>query len=479
MTARVLVVDDLRPNVKLLEAKLTSEYFDVITASDGPSALEAVETHDPDIVLLDVMMPGMDGFEVCEILKNDPDTMHIPVVMVTALSDSADRVRGLECGADDFLTKPVNDKALFARVRSLVRLKMLNDEWRLREETSDQLGVLRDRKLVNTVDVKNASVLVIDDSQVERVKVLETLSKDDDNVVSSGTLAEAEEAIKDQVFELVIINLHMRNEDSLRFASHLRAREDTRNIPILMIAEEDDTERLAKGLDLGINDYVVKPVDRNELLARSRTQIRRQRYQERLRDNYERSLAMALTDALTGLYNRRYVTAHLGGMVEKHLATDKPMTLAVFDIDFFKGVNDTFGHQAGDEVLVELSNRIVNGLRNVDMVARMGGEEFVVVMPETEFEIGSAVADRLRNSICEHLFKIAEREKGIRVSISMGLTQLEKDGDEPDKLFKRADAALYFAKAQGRNTVVAAVPTGFDMVGKGDPAIRYENADQD
>ena len=142
MSARVLVVDDLPPNVKLLEAKLTAEYFDVITAQDGPSAIEAALTKSPDVILLDVMMPGMDGFEVCRRLKTDPATMHIPVVMVTALSETADRVRGLESGADDFLTKPVNDVALFARIKSLARLKLIRDEWRRREETCDQFGIM-------------------------------------------------------------------------------------------------------------------------------------------------------------------------------------------------------------------------------------------------------------------------------------------------------------------------------------------------
>src|SRR5687768_10867440 len=138
MSARVLVVDDLLPNVKLLEARLTAEYFNVTTAFSGPEALEAATSNPPDIVLLDVMMPGMDGFEVCRRLKADPRTRHVPVVMVTALSDVEDRIRGLEAGADDFLTKPVNDVALYARIRSLVRLKMLSDEWRLRQSTGAQ-----------------------------------------------------------------------------------------------------------------------------------------------------------------------------------------------------------------------------------------------------------------------------------------------------------------------------------------------------
>src|SRR3954469_20174326 len=159
MSARVLVVDDVLPNVKLLAAKLTREYFDVITAFNGPEALERIKKEAPDIILLDVMMPGMDGFEVCSRIRSDPATMHIPIVMITALSDAADRVRGLEAGADDFLTKPVNDIALFARVRSLVRLKMMMDEWRLREQTSGQFDMLNADAEPGPEDDRNAEIL--------------------------------------------------------------------------------------------------------------------------------------------------------------------------------------------------------------------------------------------------------------------------------------------------------------------------------
>src|SRR5271170_6303414 len=142
MTARVLVVDDILSNVKLLEAKLTAEYFEVVTAFNGAEALAKIEEHSPDIVLLDVMMPGMDGFEVCRRIKQNPKSAHVPVVMVTALDQPSDRVAGLDAGADDFLTKPVDDAALFARVRSLVRLKMMTDELRMRESTGQSMGLV-------------------------------------------------------------------------------------------------------------------------------------------------------------------------------------------------------------------------------------------------------------------------------------------------------------------------------------------------
>jgi len=454
MTARVLVVDDLLPNVKLLEAKLTSEYFDVVTAGDGPSALASIAENAPDIVLLDVMMPGMDGFEVCRRIKDDPKTTHIPVVMVTALSDNADRVRGLEAGADDFLTKPLNDTALFARVRSLVRLKMLTDEWRLREQTSGQLGVLQEEKAMSDVDTSGARVLIIEEGEIDWMKISETLKTENADLEHARNSDEAQTAaMSGPSFDLVIVNLNLRSQDALRLTSHLRAMERTRYTPILLVAEEHDMEKVAKGLDLGVNDYLIKPIDRNELLARVRTQIKRQRYQERLRDNYERSLVMALTDSLTGLYNRRYVTAHLGGMIERHKQTGKPLALLMFDIDFFKKVNDTFGHAAGDEVLIEMSRRVIDHVRSVDTVARLGGEEFVAVLPDTEEEVALVVAERLRYTMAAEMFEMKAAGTSETVTISIGVAMLQGD-DSLDSLMNRADEALYAAKGAGRNLVV-------------------------
>jgi two-component system, cell cycle response regulator len=455
MSARVLVVDDVLPNVKLLAAKLTREYFDVITAFNGPEALERIKKEAPDIILLDVMMPGMDGFEVCARIRADPTTMHIPIVMITALSDAADRVRGLEAGADDFLTKPVNDIALFARVRSLVRLKMMMDEWRLRETTSGQFGILDQTMTVKNETAANARVLVIEDSPIDLDKIAETLRRDTDSVVAADTSAKALELGMSEDFELIIVSLTLLHEDGLRLCSQLRSHERTRQAPILLIADEGDLSRVAKGLELGANDYLLKPIDRNELLARVRTQVRRKRYHEKLRHNYEQSLSMALTDSLTGVFNRRYVSAHLPRLMERSWESQKPVAILMFDIDHFKTVNDTYGHGVGDEVLREVANRTNRNLRNFDLVARYGGEEFIVVMPDTDRDAAYAVAERLRRRVGEETFAVSTQAAEITVTISIGVAVVDGVGDTADAILKRADDALYQAQRSGRNRTVA------------------------
>jgi two-component system, cell cycle response regulator len=454
MTARVLVVDDILANVRLLEAKLTAEYFDVVTAMNGLDALEAVRRTKPDIILLDVMMPGIDGIEVCKRVKGDPATQHIPVVMVTALDQPEDRVRGLEAGADDFLTKPVNDISLFCRIKSLVRLKMLTDELRLRSSDGTSVGLIANQGRRDT-DV-TAQVLLVDAQDLSSEKIISTFD-DKYRFTRAKTQQEAMDAVQQAVtpFELVVINFDQERYDGLRLCSQLKSLDITRQTPILVIVDPENQPTLLRALDMGVNDYLMRPIDKHELKARVSTQVRRYRYTERLRASVKASIEMAITDPLTGLYNRRYIETHLSHMIEHYINRGKALSVIALDVDFFKSINDTHGHDAGDKVLQELAARMRANTRTVDLCCRTGGEEFIMVLPNTATDLSSRIAERLRRAMATKSIDCGVSQL-VPVTVSVGVASLDGADDTLEKLLKRADQALYTAKREGRNRVIVA-----------------------
>src|SRR5712692_9177693 len=284
MTARVLVVDDVPANVKLLEARLSAEYFDVVTAMNGAEALAICERSECDIVLLDVMMPDMDGFEVCRRLKAGLTTHHLPVVMVTALDQPSDRVKGLQAGADDFLTKPVSDVALIARVRSLARLKLMTDELRMRAVTSRDIGIKSPEREAVTEAGRDGRILIVEDRPLAHEHISAMLAGEHSTDIEPDPNVALFHAAEGN-YDVLIVSLGLKNFDGLRLCSQVRSLERTRNIPILAVSDADDNTRLVRGLEIGVNDYLFRPIDKNELLARVRTQVRKKRYTERLRDN--------------------------------------------------------------------------------------------------------------------------------------------------------------------------------------------------
>ncbi len=454
MTARILVVDDIPANVKLLEVRLLAEYFDVIAASNGPAALEVCESGKVDVVLLDVMMPGMDGFEVCRRLKADSATAHIPVVMVTALDQVTDRVRGLEVGADDFLTKPVNDLQLITRVKSLVRLKTLVDELRLRATTVRNIGIeaLFSRQQPDREALPK--VLLIDERQSSYERIRQFLAGQavlDIVIDPQAGLFQAAEA----PYDCVLISTAFAAYDPLRLCAQLRSLDRTRFLPIMLLADMGEDSRLVRGLELGINDYLVRPIDRHELTARLRTQIKRKRYNEYLRDSVTETIEMAVTDVLTGLQNRRYMDSHMKTLFERSVARRRPLSVLILDLDRFKSVNDAHGHSGGDDVLREFARRLRKNVRGIDLACRYGGEEFVVVMPDTEAAVAERIAERIRSEIEIEPFMVGREGQTVGVTVSAGVSSLLNGDDSVEALMKRADMALYEAKTAGRNRVVA------------------------
>jgi two-component system cell cycle response regulator len=455
MTARILVVDDIPANVKLLEARLLAEYFDVMTAADGYTALAICERNQVDLILLDIMMPGIDGFEVCERLKASQKTAHIPVVMVTALDQPTDRVRGLKAGADDFLTKPVNDLQLISRVKSLLRLKTLSDELRIRADTAHTMGIDDLTRAGEGRADETAQVLLVDGRANSQERIIKALKPVADVLALSDPQAALFEAAE-SAFDLVIVNANFDDYDPLRLCSQLRSLERTRFLPILIITEQGADEMVVRALDLGVNDYIIRPVDPNELVARSLTQIRRKRYNDRLRASVKQTIELAVTDPLTGLYNRRYLDNHLNVLFNRSMARGRPLSVVITDIDRFKQVNDTYGHDGGDEVLREFANRVRSTIRGADLACRYGGEEFVVVMPDTSPEIAATVAERLRAAIESAPFMLKHSGEALNVTASFGIASRIASVLTPDQLMKQADLALYEAKNTGRNRVVAA-----------------------
>jgi len=454
MTARVLVVDDIEANVKLLEARLTAEYFEVLTVSNGPDAIEVCAHEGVDVVLLDVVMPGIDGFEVCRRLKSDAATQHIPIIMVTALDQPGDKVRGLEAGADDFLTKPVDDIALITRVKNLARLKTLTDEMLMRASTSEHMGLAGDGNLDRTLSGIGGRLMLVEDHPRFAERICEALTSEH-AVTWETDLQQALLALPGGEFDLLIVSLSLQNADGLRLCSQVRSLERIRRLPILVIVEPGDDARLLRALDIGVNDYLVRPIDNNELLARVRTQIKRKRYADFLQNRLAESVEMAITDPLTGLHNRRYMESHLKTLVEEANQRGKALSLLITDIDYFKAVNDSYGHGAGDAVLKEFAARIRENIRGVDLACRLGGEEFVIVMPDTDLARAYHVAERLRASIARQPFALDAKAAVLDVTASVGVASLEGAGGSPESLLRHADHALYRAKRDGRNRVIA------------------------
>ena len=450
MTARVLIVDDIPANVRLLQAKLEADYYEVLSAHSGQQAIQMAIDDQPDIILLDVMMPEIDGYEVCRQLKDNAETRHIPIILITALDGREDRLSGLEAGADDFLTKPVDDVILMARLQALVRLKQMVDDLRTREASSRRVGLV-DNTLYQRQISATGNVLILDDNVRQAERMMVQLGEDH----RCAYLTDPAQAMKVAAgrVDLVVLNLTAKSFDALRWVAHLRTHEATRQRAVLAIVNADERKQMLKGLELGVNDVIPRPVDMQELRVRARTQIKRKRYGDFLRNTLDRSLELAVTDPLTGLNNRRFLDHQLSLLLSRHIKNDQPLSVLMLDIDLFKRVNDTFGHDGGDEVIREFARRLSLNVRAIDMACRFGGEEFVVLMPETDGHDALNIAERVRSQVADTPFRLSDG-RTLSVTVSVGVATAQGLGDSPESVIKRADEGVYEAKQSGRNRVV-------------------------
>ncbi len=447
MSARVLVVDDIEQNRKLLTDKLRNEYFHVITAVDGEDAIDKAMAEEPDVILMDIMMPKLNGVDACRRLKTDARTEHIPIVLVTALNEREDRLRGLGAGADDFLTKPVNDLHLLSRVRALTKYKMVADELRKREASGKRMGAV-DLAASGRAS-EPARILVVDENERQARRICRYL----EGLHRPISHSEANQlGISGSMVDLLIVSLANEKLDGLKLCAYFRSLESTRDLPILVVAESDDEKKAVRALDLGASDIVIKPIDSEELLARVKTQVRKKRYLDALRARLDQSMELAVTDQLTGLHNRRYMRVQLESFVKRANMGGAAASILLCDIDHFKKINDIHGHAAGDEVLREFGRRLRENIRPMDVACRYGGEEFVVIMPETSQALAQAAGERIRQIMAETTFPISRGDE-LKVTMSGGVATVIPPEDTMDALLKRADDALYRAKSAGRNKV--------------------------
>ena len=455
MPGRILIVDDVATNRILMRVKLSEAFYDTLQAESGADALQMARAEQPDLILLDLYLPDQDGAAVCAALKADPETAHIPIVIVTAAQDSADKMRALQAGAEEVLRKPLDDVVLLARVRSLLRARETEQELALREGTRRALGFAESP----TGFVQPGRIALVARTQEQSESWRRSLrGRVADQIV---TLSRREALALDAdapVPDVFVISADLDLQGAgLRLLSDLRSRTTTRHAAIVMSVPTGARDAAAMALDLGANDLMSGPFDPDEAAIRIETQLARKQQADRLRASVQDGLRLAVTDPLTGLYNRRYAMPHLSRISEHAAQAEKPFAVMMLDLDRFKDVNDRYGHAAGDTVLVKVARLLGEQLRGSDLIARIGGEEFLVVLPNCDLRRARTTAERLRHEIGQTPIRLADGDT-LSVSVSIGIAISDGKDMPAETVLEMADSALYDAKAQGRNTVTVCRP---------------------
>lgn len=454
MSARILIVDDIAANRILHQARLAAAFYQPMLAADGASCLAIAQRERPDLVLLDLGLPDISGLDVLQRLRRNPACRDIPVIALTSTGGAAERLAAFAAGADDVMDHPANERVLLARLRNLLRLKAESDF-----PAPDALALPGLAEAPAGFEPQGTIALVTP-AHMPGEGLRDALAGQlrDRLVVLSRREALAELAGKgcNAVPEVFVLQDDGRNPSStLRLLSELKSHQATRHAAVCVVGPAGAGDEAAMAFDLGADDAVGPGVTAEELVLRTRGLLRRKRHFDQLRAQMQDGLRMAMRDPLTGLYNRRYAVPQLASIADRARAEGSPFAVMVMDLDRFKQVNDVHGHAAGDRVLVEVAHRLTVNLRETDVLARIGGEEFLVILPRTGMSKARLVAERLCQMMDDEPIRLASGEE-LRVTVSIGVAVAGTAGEESfgvEGLVEQADIALLESKGAGRNQV--------------------------
>ncbi len=454
MVGKILIVDDVATNRIVFKVKLGAACYQPLLAADGATCLRLARDEAPDLILLDLMLPDMSGIEVLKRLRADPACADVPVVMFSASPEPSARLAALQAGADDFLCKPIDDQILMARLRNLLRAHESLAEMGQRGAALQALGLAEDRA---PFDRPGTVALVADRPELARRWRIDLAGACADRVVilsREQALAEAGDGVAADVF---VIDGDLGGPGGgLRLMSELRSRASTRHAAVMIVQHQPNPEAVAMAFDLGANDSITDDTPGKEFALRLRGLMRRKHGADKLRSSLHDGLRLAVIDPLTGLYNRRYAQPRMTAIADRAAAVGSSFAVMVIDLDRFKSVNDRWGHAAGDSVLVEVAHRLTDHLRASDLVARIGGEEFLVVLPDASLTAARNTAERLCRAVQERPVVLNDGVM-LSVTVSIGLAVCEGRAghrmEDVADVVERADRALLTAKAEGRNQV--------------------------
>ncbi len=453
--AKILIVDDEPINVKLLAAKLAREKFETFKAYGGKESLEKAVSVCPDLILLDIMMPDMNGYEVTRRIKSNPEISHIPIILLTALSGSEDKIKGLEAGAEEFLTKPVNTVELLARINSMLQLKQYREQLAIRTESEENFSKTSHKEEAIREEKDLFRVLLVDDDKRD-IRLIQSylhgqpyeiiVAGNGDNVISL--------AIREKI-DLILLDILLPGLDGFEVCRRLKKMDETRDIQIILITCLKDLESKIKGTETGADDFIVKPINGRHLRARIMVLLKQKAYLDKLRSHYEIALNSAIKDGLTGLYNQTYFKNFLELEVKRSTRQKYPTALIMIDLDDFKYYNDTLGHLAGDRIIREVARIIKKTVREIDLPARYGGEEFAVALPYADKKSAFNIAKRIQKAIQSYDFPDETVSPLGKITVSMGIALCPSSAVTTEELIEKADSMLYKAKKEGKNRVCA------------------------